>query len=684
MSRRRRRAADERGAVAIIVAVCMTLLLVTAAMVLDFGLVRLDRQVNKSAADSATLAGLHALGDGDGVAHSYSGVCTAIRYLKTNDRRFAALPEDTGWKNGLGASVGNGCTATALRRLVCTSTDKSTWAVYNWSGSWQGTPLSVRVESGYSLTGGVWPEDSLPASSSDTGDSALGGCDQLAVTISESRRPGLGSLATSSDLETSLRSVGRVRTVAGAGAAALLLLQRTGCPVLTTGNSGGGSGTFIHVLGTITSRGTTQPGTIHADSDGAGCSGGSNSNIFLGAQDSGIVAYAAPLASNPSLPDPAKPGFVSSVAALYGASATVVRDSLNNVYGSTALTAGGGRNEVQGRSLIGRRLADERYLPAVRTAVSGAAAVFSSGSSGAPSGWTTLSSCNPTQAQVAALNLTAASALYVNCTSSFSSAVVIPAGRVYFRGTVSPSSGTLSLPNATRVYIDNTGNAANAINLGNNSTLAVNDNSANLSPSGNCSTGQSPSKAVLFVRSGGIKESNGGLLRLCRTTNFMMSGRFDGCLPTVNGTAPVTTPCAGVSSGVGNGQLTQTGGGIDWTAPNTLDATIDPATQQTLPAALAAWGDPNGPEDLALWDESSTTNSATFNMNGSGLFALRGVFMVPNAQPFKLSGGAGMNLTDAQYIVSAIELNGGTQITMAVNPDSAVTLPDLSLVGLVR
>jgi hypothetical protein len=71
-------------------------------------------------------------------------------------------------------------------------------------------------------------------------------------------------------------------------------------------------------------------------------------------------------------------------------------------------------------------------------------------------------------------------------------------------------------------------------------------------------------------------------------------------------------------------------------------------------------------------------------MNGSGLFHVRGIYMVPNAAPFTLSGGAGMTLNNAQYITTSIELNGGTQITMSVNPDSAVTLPDLGLVGLVR
>ena len=54
----------------------------------------------------------------------------------------------------------------------------------------------------------------------------------------------------------------------------------------------------------LTSHGTSQPGTIHSDSDGLGCSGGSNDNVFIGAQNAGIAAYAAPLVSNPTQPDP--------------------------------------------------------------------------------------------------------------------------------------------------------------------------------------------------------------------------------------------------------------------------------------------------------------------------------------------------------------------------------------------
>jgi Flp pilus assembly protein TadG len=673
---------DERGAVAIMIAFTLTAICVVTAMVMDFGLVRLDRQVDRSAADSATLAGLHGLNKDDGIPHSYVGVCAAVRYLKANDPRFAGINEATGWKDGNNAATGNGCSSTALTLKSCKPADKSTWAKWHWAGSTGDLSMDVTIQSGFSFaTAPALPEDSLAASSSDTTDTTKRYCDTLAVTIGQSRKPGLGSLATSSRLSTVVRSVGRVKTVPGSSAPAMLLLKRTGCPALRTGNSGSGSGTFIHVLGAITSTGLAQAGSIHADSDGTGCTGGSNSNIFIGAQDSGIVAYAAPLVSNPTAPDPTKPGLVTSYAAATGANQGVVRDQLDYVYGSTALTSGGTRNEVSARPLITRKLIDDRYFTGVKAAITAAAPIFSAPA--APAGFNkTLNNCTPTAAQVA--SITSADTLYVNCTANNgfqASGITINANAVYFNGTVNPS-GTLKMPNATKVYIGNQGNKTNALAIGNGASFEMNNSAANMSGT-LCSTAVNAglTKGTLFIRTGSIAESNGGMLRLCRTTAFMLGGQSDGCVPATSGNAPTTTPCAGT---LGTGQFTQTGGDIDWTAPNSLDQTLDTTTNTSLPAAVTAWADPNGPEDLALWSESATNTSQTYNMNGGGIFNVRGVFMVPNADPFKISGGAGMNLTNAQYIVTSIELNGGTQITMKVDPNSAVTLPDLDLVGLIR
>ena len=135
-----------------------------------------------------------------------------------------------------------------------------------------------------------WSEDSLAAAQADAQDNAQG-CNQLAVVITQQREPGFGSLATSSDLVTRVRSVGRIKIGPGGYAPAMLLLKRTGCPVLGVGASGGGASSWIHVRGALSSNGRAQPGTIHSDSDGTGCS----SSVFDGKASDGIVTYAAPL-----------------------------------------------------------------------------------------------------------------------------------------------------------------------------------------------------------------------------------------------------------------------------------------------------------------------------------------------------------------------------------------------------
>jgi hypothetical protein len=685
---------DERGAVAIIVAVALMALCLVAAMVLDFGLVRIDRQVDRSSADSATLAGLHGLNAGDGLPHPFMGVCTAIRYLKANSGRFAGAPENVGWTDGNGASKGNGCSDAGLRNQVCKPGEKDSWARWTWSGSSGGLDLDVTIQSGYDFAVDQWNEDSLPASSGDNGDVKYQGCDHLAVTVEQSRQPGLGSLATSSDLQTAIRSVGRIKARPGDSAPAMLLLKRSGCPVLKTGSSGGGS--FIRVLGAVSSTGLTQPGTIHSDSDGVGCDGTNNGWVYGGLANHGIVAYAAPVATNPTAADPNKPGSISSVAVANGITGTKVRDSLDYAYGSTALNGTSGTKvEVTGRSRVTRRLVDERYFPGVKAAMTGATNVFVSGASGVPSGWTPLvaaDQCKPTQAEVNASVATATTnsggRLYIDCTANSGFAgpgtdLVLNATSVYFRGLVGPGAA-VKLPKAHHVYIGNHTGRPEALDISNNRSFELNTDGNMDAATSKCSGGQRASKAVMFVRTGSFKQNgSGSLLRMCRTTVLMMSGQADGCVPTNTGAAPTATPCGTTT---GTGRFTQNGGGgTDWTAPDTLDQTTDATTGDPLPGAVAAWGDANGPEDLALWSESGTSSSENFSMSGGSLFHVRGVFMVPNAAPFIISGGSSLNLTNAQYVATSIELDGsGTNITMAVDPNSAVTLPDQDLVGLVR
>lgn len=690
-ARERRR--DDRGAVAIVVAVSFSALMVAAAMVLDFGLVRVDRQIDKSAADAAASAGLHALNAGDGYPHPYIGVCTALRYLQANSDRFAAMTDSTGtWTTPGGAAAADGCTDTVARSQKCSPGTPSSWVRFTWAGTMAGKPLQVTIQSGYQLSSSSgWSEDALSTSSADQNDTAQG-CDQLGVTITQSRRPGLGSLATSSDLTTSVRSVGRVVSGPGGYAPAMLLLKQTGCGVLTAGASAGGS--QIKVVGVMSSsNGLSQPGTIHSDSNGAGC--GSNQNIFTGQATGGIIAYAAPLASGAA--DLAKPGQITAYAASpsIGLSGTVLRDSDSNVCGATGVYPGATcpGTTVTGRERVYRAPVDQRYYAAVKAIRDAANAAFSA----APSWPTRIDGCDANQSAVDALNLTSASQLYVNCNANNgfnnSSNLTINAGTVVFSGSVNPSA-TLKLPLATHVYVG--GASGDALVLGNNGTFSMHTGSAdaNLS-SGLCSDQATniPNKAVLVVQNGDVKQT-GGTLQMCYTTVLMMGGRSDACLLTVPSTADpadwswdqsAPNPTGACGGTTGNGQFTQTGGNVDWTAPNRYDAMLlaDGSVDTTR---SGEWADVNGPEDLALWSESGGgANNPKYQMTGGGSVHLRGVLMAPNAEPFNLSGQFNQTLVNAQYVVSSISLSSNnTSITLIVDPNSVVTLPKLTVVGLVR
>ena len=682
LTRRARRPRNDEGAVAILMALCMGILLIVAALVLDFGLVRVDRQVDKSAADAATIAGLHALNTGGGKAHPYTGVCTAVRYLQRNGTRFGGVTDTAGqWANGTGGGTGNGCTDATLRSKVCIPGNQASWARFTWSGTWQGQPLSVIVQSGYTVpgAGSTWAEDALPAAIADNDDQAQG-CDQLAIIVSQTRQPGFGSLATDSDLKTSIRSVGRVKLGPGGYAPAMILLKQTGCSVLTAGSSAGGS--QIKVAGAYApSNGLSQPGTIHSDSDGSGC--GSNENIYTGQANGGIVAYAAPTASG--LADPTKPGQITSEAAQLGLSGSSLSDSGSNVCGSNGIYPSGTcpGQTVSARDRVHRQPIDDRYLTSVQAMRDTANSVFSA----APSWSAKINNCGPTQATVNSLNLTSSSQLYINCNANNgfnpSTALTIDAGTIVFSGKVNPGN-TLKLPNAHHVYV--VGDSGDAFSLGNGGTFSMHSgpSDGNL-VSGLCSDSPTlvPNKAVLVVKNGTIKQT-GGSLQMCYTTVLMMGGQTNACLPSSPSTAPPnpTTPCGGSS---GTGQFTQTGGDVDWTAPNRYDATML-SDGSADPTKQGEWADANGPEDLGLWSESGGTSSnPKYQMTGGGAVHLRGVLMAPNAQPFVLSGQFDQTLINAQYVVSSISLSSNnTNIKMQVDPNAAVTLPKLMLVGLVR
>lgn len=540
----------ESGAVAIVVAISMTMLLVVVGMVLDFGIARLDRQTSKTVADSAVTSGMQGLNSGDGRILAYKGACEALRYVKANQPELSSLS----W---------SACTNPVLLDRECSVSDSTTHASY--TGSANG--LSVQIRAPYTLTGSGWAEEQLTTSQADQLTPA-DACRQIAVIISRTRKPGFGSLATSKQMTTAVRSVGRVTFSSDQQqVVALLLLERTGCGVVTIN----GTNSYVRVEANGLS-----PGLIHADSDGSVCSGGSA--IFAGDHPNGIFAQRAGAA----------PGIIRNRAVGTANASRSVDQTANVVAEGGAVSAGPlvTRFPVDWRYMVGARLAMLEYQTEAATLGLGY----------------TVRNCNDSAASLAAVT----GKLWIQCGSSTTfntSNVTLQATTVFFNAKA-VSASNLSLPNARRVYIS--GDSANNGNglIANGSSFRMNHGGA-----ATCPTTPTVNRARLVIGAGGISSNSTGTLQLCGTTVLLRGGVPGGCIPANLGIAPLDVAC--------NGRL-GVGGTTDWTAPNKVGAT----------ATNADWSDL---EDLALWTEASGSHDigggGSMRLSGS-FFLPNGEFKV--------------------------------------------------------
>jgi hypothetical protein len=588
------------------VALSMVAILVAAAMVLDFGIARLDRQQNKSVADSAVAAGMRGLDMGDGRVHSFAGVCQALKFLQAN-------------KAGLSSLSWSACQDPLKMAAICDVADPRTQAVY--TGSANG--ISVEIRSPYDLTTSGWPEERLSTLAGDqlTPQDA---CRHLAVIVRQTRKPGLGSLATTSDLTTAIRSVGRVEeSVDDDQPVALLLLERTGCSAIMIN----GANSYVRVLanGNI-------PGLIHSDSTGEACTG--NDRILMGDHPDGIIASSAARG----------PGLVR-IRALGTPAAVTAYDSATNV------VAQGGA--AQPGPLVGRKPVDMRYMGAARSAVADYEAQYATGGA-ANQGWTSLS-CN-----ASAQNLQqVVGKLWISCgqNSSFNTPdVTLNASTVFFDAK-SISASNLAMPNATRVYVrGDTSTNGSGISV-QSGTFSMGGGSSNAS----CpDTRVTPTinRARLVIGAGSFFSNSSATVRMCGTTMILRGGVTGGCIPSAVGTAPSDTVTC-------NGRLSM-GGTIDWTAPNKISGQ----------ATATDWNDF---EDMAVWVEANGTH----DIGGGGQMRLSGVFFLPNAL-FQVHGGSNQDIRNSQYIARRFRADGGSVMELQPNPYDVIGVPVLIGFTMVR
>ncbi|MDX6327407.1 MAG: hypothetical protein QOK15_3761 [Nocardioidaceae bacterium] len=585
---------DEAGIVTILVALCMVVMLVVVGMVLDFGIARLDRQQNKSVADAAVAAGMRALDGGDGEIYGFKGACQALSFIKANKPELSSLS----W---------SACSDPAKLATACTWGVPATYAAF--TGTANG--ITVEISDTYDLTTSGWPEEALPSLSTDQLTPA-DSCTQLSVVVRQARRPGFGSIATSGDLTTSVRTVGRV--VQGFDddeSVALLLLERTGCDALLIN----GTNSYVRVWANGSS-----PGVIHSDSTGETC----NQKTMTGDHPNGIEAYASPTA----------PGIVRSRAVGTAWAARVVDSSLNVVAQNSSITRG---------PLVSRKPVDQRYITGMRAAVADYETQAATNGSGY-----TVKSCNASASSLAAVT----DKLWIECgTNNFNTAgVTLQASTVFFNAK-SISAQNLSMPNATRVYVKGDTNTNGTAISVQGSSFKMHQGSNATCP--NTTTTPSLTRARLVVGAGSVFTNSTGSMQLCSTTVVLRGGVQGGCVPATNGTAPSDTATC-------NGRLSMAGS-TDWTAPNKT-------------SSRATWADWSDFEDLALWGEATGSHDIGGGgvMHLSGVFFLpNGAFKVHGgstqevrnsqyiARTFRADGGSQLDMQPNPYDVVGIPILTG-------------------------
>lgn len=655
--RRLRERRDEAGATLILFAIAAVALFGMAAMSLDLSLRRTDRRVNKSVADFATAAGASRL-----EISPWAGVCEARDYLLANAKEFSSFTTQE-WRNGAGAllstTASGPCTGTTSAPFTtrCNPATPSTWARFR--GTTAGGRITVRIESAYALPDASFPEDSVPAG--DDGSP----CEQVAVIVSESRTPGFAGVfpGQGGARTTRVRSVGRI-VPGGPGdePASLVLLERHDCRAARTQ----GSDTRI-IVASIPASGSTPAasGVIQADSLGDGsCPGGQR--ILEGAATSGGPAIVARHARDPL-------NF-----------ATIQKEARIGIYGKlfgapqshTAWPASIGEPDPTGFRQVGRGAADASFLENVRQLETDATTMVNRTT--LPPGFTNASGTpglnlgctinNPTP-------VTGASKLWFNCPGGLvvnNLTINSADAEIVINGPLEINAPGFTVRDVQKLWVKgkSTGNNR-GIQMGSGAQFIVNNDGFATCPARFASSPTARTNVnTLFLKEGTFLAGQ-TTLRLCQTHVYLRGARAAATPSYLPGA--VTPPPNLPPEPANNNSLGSINVGansvVDWTAPNELDL-------RPTAAELAV----HKFEDLALWTEASDTSV----LNGGGGMNLSGIYFLPNANPFTITGNAGQSITlDAQFFVRKLDVTGNSTLTMTPNPENQLPVSG-TIVALVR
>lgn len=646
----------ERGAVLVLTAVTLVVILVIAALVVDMGVARAEQRRAQSTADlAATAAGFYLSGRASPDARiDVLGACrAAINSAQTDLDDFA--PKLTS------SELGTACSAFPADGSTCTAgTD----------------PISATLERGpYTLTI-TWP---VPASSiSDARRSGGSGpndgtaCERLSVTLDRTNATYFAGVVGAT--ETDVRGSAVVRTdraaPSGLGVAALVLLERLGCGVLQTAGGGSqGSGVVVRNAGPTS---PSNPGAIQADSAGVvpPCSTNNNAD--------GYVVYGTALpAAGGGGPSIVAEAAVNGTPGLIG-----IRALAPTINGRGAAVVGSGVSPAPVPSdITSRQPADDKYnSPANGSSISnlhntGRALVTGA----APAGYAVISGAmctglNTTDLPLLNASLAVATRVYVDCADFQPGNLVLAAAQtVIFTGKVTVANNRfLSLPLASRIYVR--GCTSNCSGGGNYSISVAGELRVNTEPVSSlnvlCALRAGLGAGGTFSNTTAIATFGGPVLvtgqaRLCQTTLYIArspSSAYARSTATNGGPAIAactpTRPCPSDTAGDAVISVTGGAGSIDWSAPNRFDRAPTAADFAVSPF-----------EDLALWAEGSADSF----IKGQGASRTEGVFFLPNSTVTFTGQATQSQPLNAQFLARRLIILG--QSAFNLQPSAADVVP---------
>ena len=632
--------------------------LMMVGLVLDGGELRTDRRTNKGVTDMAARAGVGRLAFGP-----WNGVCKARDYLLGNAGRFSSF--DAGsetWSTAAAQLITtNPCPTIAFAEdpNPCVPNNPATWAKLQATAG--GGRFTIEIQAGYALPDPRFPAD---AGIGDTGVAEAGGCDNLAVILTERQAPAFAQVGGGTPTNVRVRSVARLNAEETLDfVAALQLLDRHNCDVLTTG----GSGTKV-----IAQPFNTYPGTIQIDSDGGpqgDCT--SNKRILVGQDTTGggtVVACSTNgLPAHGCVPTT---GSNQSRIGVYAANFKPAAQLTSN-YSSTGITSYGD-TMAKPSPRTGRKYVDQRYrqnlltldqevkgmLNATNPYPPGCLPVVIPSGIGTCVGlgvtWLVVEGCGSLIQTTLNLDVVrrAFKHIWFRCDLNVSVPLTLTGADSFIvvTGQLAVAS-TFTVSDPRKVYVGgrSTGNAI-GMDLG-SGTLNMNTGGA-----ATCASRTGAGHANrLVVGKGSFKAGSGATVRMCQTFIYLASG-YDK-LPATDGTFPCTSPCSGYSGTMS----ISSGANSDLTAPNEITGRLPSAEELALT---------NPYEDLGLWTEAG---GGTNGIAGGASTSLTGVFFLPNAAPFTLTGGGALPIRlSAQFVSTKLSVTGNGIINLVPNPEDSI------------